>query len=114
MALAILVYIFCPHFRGSFSWLQIGSNTNITTFVPLEALEAGVILAFDRSDTMQVFTCPHFRGSFSWLSIGKNINLAAFVPLEVLEAGVIPWEATTKLPTLQFVPIPRGVLFKSS
>ncbi len=34
---------FVPHFRGSFSWLGIGSNTNIAIFVPLEVLEAGVI-----------------------------------------------------------------------
>ena len=37
---------FVPHFRGSFSWLAIGSNTNIAIFVPLEALEAGVIPQF--------------------------------------------------------------------
>ena len=35
---------FVPHFRGSFSWLAIGKNINLAAFVPLEALEAGVIL----------------------------------------------------------------------
>ena len=36
-------FIFVPHFRGNFSWLGIGSNTNIAIFVPLKVLEAGVI-----------------------------------------------------------------------